>query len=266
MSKFVVVVFPDEAKAYQATRALKELHAEGGLTLYGTAVITKDANGRFAVKEAADVGPLGTAVGALVGGLVGVVGGPVVALAGVTGGALIGGLMDMFNYGVSEDFVGKVSNELGRGKTAVVAEIVEDWTTPLDTRMEALGGMVLRTWRADFEDEQIANEVSARQVDFEQLRIEYAQANAEAKAKLKAKVDNAKQDLEDAEKRLQAKIDALDAELEAKIAALEKQIADAQAEAKEKLKKRIASLRAEYEARSAKLKQAWALTKEALAA
>ena len=71
MSQFVVVVFPNEARAYEGTRALKALHCEGSLTLYGMAVIAKDVAGKFSVKEAADAGPLGTAVGALVGGLVG---------------------------------------------------------------------------------------------------------------------------------------------------------------------------------------------------
>ena len=31
MSKFVVVVFPSEAQAYQGARALKDLHAEGSV-------------------------------------------------------------------------------------------------------------------------------------------------------------------------------------------------------------------------------------------
>jgi len=266
MSKFVVIVFPSEARAYEGTRALKALHAEGSLTLYGAAVIAKDAAGKVSIKESADVGPLGTAVGALVGGLVGVIAGPVGVVAGATGGTVLGSLFDIVNYGVGEDFVSKVSQELAPGKTAVVAEIDETWTTPLETRMEALGGTVLRTWRADFEDEQIAKEVAAEEAEFEQLRAEYAQANAEAKAKLKAKLDQAKADLKQADQRLQARIDALDKERNAKIDALEKQIADAQADAKEKIRQRITALRADYEARSAKLKQAWALTKEALAA
>ncbi len=35
MSKFVVVIFPSESAAYEGTRAIKQLHAEGTLTLYG---------------------------------------------------------------------------------------------------------------------------------------------------------------------------------------------------------------------------------------
>jgi uncharacterized membrane protein len=266
MSRFVVVVFPSEAKAYEGTRALKDLHADGSLTLYGMAVIAKNAKGALSIKEAAESGPLGTAVGAMVGGLVGLLAGPVGALAGMASGTLMGSLVDLFNYGVSEEFVLKVSEELRPGRAAIVAELVENWNIPLDTRMGALGGTVLRTWRADFEDEQVAIEVAALEADLRQLRAEYAQANAETKAALKAKLDQANASLKHAEERLQARIDALQAEANAKVAALDKQVAGAKADAKEKIRQHSATLRAEYEARSAKLKQAWALTKQALAA
>ena len=266
MSKFVVIVFPGEAPAYQGVRALKELHAEGSLTLYGMAVIAKDAKGTLAVKDAADPGPLGTAVGALVGGLVGVLAGPVGVLAGVAGGTVAGSMIDLFNYGVSGDFVSKVASELGPNKAAIVAEIAESWTTPLETRMTGLGGSVLRTWRADFEDEQVAQEIAAAKADYEELRAEHAQASAEAKARLKARLEQAKAHLEQAEKRVETRLDALDKEAQAKIAALEGQVSQARADAKEKIQQRVAAIRAEYATRSGELKQAWTLTKEALAA
>jgi uncharacterized membrane protein len=266
MSKFVVIVFPDEAQAYRGTQALKELHFEGSLTLYGMAVIAKDAEGKLSLKQAADPGPLSAAVGALVGGLIGVIGGPVGVLAGMAGGTLFGSMVDIFNYGVGEDFLLKVSDELKPGKTVIVAELSEDWRTPLDARMEALGGIVLRTWRADFEDEQIAREAAAIKADFDQLRREYAQASADAKATLKVKLDEAKAALERAEQRVEARREALEKEVNAKIAALQQQLGQAHAEAKHDINKRIAALRADYEARSAKLKQAWTLAKEALAA
>jgi len=175
-------------------------------------------------------------------------------------------LSDIFDLGVGEDFVSKVSEELDRGKTAVIAEIDENWTTPLNRRTESLGGTVLRTCRSDFEDERIAQEVAAHKADFRQLQREYAQASAEAKAKLKVRLDQAKADLERAETRLKTRLDDLEKERVAKIAALEQQAAKAQADAKEEIRRRSEAARAEYDFRSAKLKQAWALTKEALAA
>jgi uncharacterized membrane protein len=265
MNRLVVIVFPSETQAYEGTRALKELHAEGSLTLYSMAVVVKDAAGILAIKDAADEGPLGVAVGALVGGLVGVIAGPVGLVAGSLGGTLIGSLFDIASYGVSADFVAKFSSELTSGKSAVIAEIVEGWSTPLDTRMEPLGGAVLRTWRADFEDEQIAKQIEAEKADWEHLRIEYAQASADAKAKIKTKRDEAKANLDATKKKADAKLD-LDTELKAKVAAMEQQVATAKAGAREKITQRISALRSDYQARSAKLKQAWATAKEALAA
>jgi uncharacterized membrane protein len=218
------------------------------------------------IKEAADAGPLGMAVGALVGGFVGLIGGPVGVVAGATSGALFGGMTDLISYGIGDDFAQKAMTILAPGKSAIIAEVAEGWTTPLDTRMEALGGTVLRTWRVDFEDEQIAAAAALHKADVEELRAEYAQASAEAKAKVKAKLDQAKANLEQAEKRLKDRLTAIEVETKAKIAALEQQAASAKADAKEKIKQRIAATRADFEARSAKLKQAWTLTKEAFAA
>lgn len=266
MSKFVVIVFPGESQAYQGTRALKELHAEGSLTLYGIAVVAKDAQGKVSIKESADGGPLGTAVGALVGGLVGVLAGPIGMLGGATMGTLLGSMVDLVNLGVGEDFVTKVSGELAAGKSAIIAEIAESWVMPLDARMEALGGTVLRTWRADFEDEQLAKEAAEEQAELKQLQDEYAKANAEAKAKLKAKVDQANKKLDDALRRLSDRLDAIEKETNAKVTALEQQVAQAKTEAKEKIRQQIAAIRADRDARAAKLKQAWQLAKEALAA
>jgi uncharacterized membrane protein len=154
MSKFVVVIFPDEAKAQEGMCALRELHAEGSLTSYSEAVLTKNADGKVSMTQEEGPGPRGTALGALLGGLVGLLGGPAVALLDAAGGALMGGWRDVLNLGIGTDFVDEVSRELRPGRSAVVAEVDEDRVTPLDTRMEALGGVVFRQWRADFEDEQ----------------------------------------------------------------------------------------------------------------
>jgi hypothetical protein len=192
--------------------------------------------------------------------------GPVGLVTGAVGGTVIGSLIDILNFGVGEEFIAQVSKELTPGKCAVIAELAETWTTPLDTRMEAVGGTVLRTRRADFEDEQIAKELAADKADWEELKAEYAQASAEAKAKLQAKVNEAKANLVAAEKRLEGKVATLDKEMKAKVAAMEEQVANARTDAQAKIKQRIAALRSDYQSRSEKLKRAATLAKEALAA
>ncbi len=256
MSKFVVVVFPTEAKAYEGTRVMQNLQAEGSLTIYGLAVVAKDPDGKLAVKEPADKGPLGAGVGALVGGLVGLIGGPAGAAAGAAGGGLIGSWSDLFNLGLGRDFLDKVSRELTPGKSAVVAEVEEDWVTPLDTRVEAIGGIVLRQWRADFEDDQIHQEVNASKAELAELQAEYRQAREERKANLKARIDEAQAKLKSAAEQAKAKRERLQRETDAKIKPLPDQRARTRAEAKDKNERRMAEFRADYDRRAEKLEQA----------
>jgi uncharacterized membrane protein len=266
MSKFVVVVLPDEVKAYEGSRAFAALHSEGNLTVYSVAVVTKDKDNQILVKDAAESGPLGIAVGAIVGGLVGVFGGPAGLLAGVAGGAVIGSLRDLFNLGLSAKFIEKISTELAPGKTAVIAEVDEGWETPLDSRMAAIGGTVLRNWRSDIEDEQALAEIAARRSDYHHLKSEFAHAEESAKDFLRAKVDLAKTALHDAETRAKVRLDTLETEMKAKVALLERQVTEAESSAKEKIQMQIGSLKSGYAIRTAKLQQAWDLTKDALAA
>jgi uncharacterized membrane protein len=265
MSKFVVATFSTEAKAYEGTRALKDLHAEGELTLYGLAVIAKDAAGKLSIKEEPDDLP-GTAVGSLVGALVGVLGGPAGVLVGMTAGMMFGSISDLLNIGVGTDFLNKVSGELAPGKAAVIAEVDEDWVTPLNTRMEAIGGTVAREWRSDFEDLQVAKETAARKAELAQLKAELAQASAETKAKLQTRIKEVKAKLDELSSQAQTKLQKLENDTNAKINALNGQIAKASAETKSRIKQRLAELRADHDRRAAKLREAGSLIKEALAA
>src|SRR5687768_2470664 len=142
MDKMLVVVFDTEHQAYAGSHALQELHDEGSITLYAQAVIAKDASGQVTVKQGADQGPLGTAVGLLTGSLVGLIGGPVGVAIGATAGAFSGTTYDLAVAGVGTEFLDEASKGLTPGKAAVVAEIEEEWIAPLDTRMEAVGGTI----------------------------------------------------------------------------------------------------------------------------
>jgi hypothetical protein len=77
----------------------------------------------------------------------------------------------------------------------------------------------------------------------------------EAQAKLSAAVD-----------RAQKRIDQLDKEAQAKIKQLQDQAAKARGEAKARIDRTIAELREDHKWRADKLRQAWQLTKQALAA
>lgn len=187
MSKYIVVVFPDESTANDGLGAFNALNAESILTLYGSAIIAKDAEGNASLKKTDDDGPVGTAFGMLLGGFIGALAGPAGLVLGATSGGLVGSLGDLDNVGVGLDFLEMVGNKMDAGTAAVVTEVDEYWTAPLDTRMEALGGEVFRRTRADFEDEQFAQEVQAWNDEMDELDAEIQEASDEMKAKLQQK-------------------------------------------------------------------------------
>jgi uncharacterized membrane protein len=143
MSKFVVVIFPDEAKITQGTRALKDLHAEGIIKLYASAVVARDSGGKLSVQEVIKEEHGGTAVGALIGGLAGLPAGPLAATIGAASGAIFGISADLINQNTDTEFVDKVSRELTPGKAAVVAEVAEDGALSFEALMESIGGTVV---------------------------------------------------------------------------------------------------------------------------
>jgi uncharacterized membrane protein len=265
MNKMIVTVFNDERSAYEGARALRELHEEGSLTLYASTVIFKDANGVISVKQAADEGPFGTFAGLATGSLIGLLGGPVGVAVGAVAGTLSGSLFDLVRVGVSDDFLSEVYVNLVPDKWAVVAEVDETWVTPLDTRMDALGGVVFRRGRGEFIDIQIEREIAADKAEIERLETEYKQAIGEAKTKLKVKVDAARKRYEDRRDLLLKRIEEIEREGDAKIKLLQEQLAKATGEAKANLERRMVDERTKHNARVAKLREAWQLVKEAAA-
>ena len=139
MNKFVVLVLPDEAKAYDAVKALRELHQEGSVTVYGTAVVQRDANGSLTIKQR-DEAPVGLGVGALAGGLIGLLGGPAGAAVGMAAGSVAGGWRDLLHAEVSDEFLEKVQRDLAPDGFGVIAEVSEEWTAPIDARTSGAGG------------------------------------------------------------------------------------------------------------------------------
>ncbi|HXY37865.1 MAG TPA: DUF1269 domain-containing protein [Planctomycetaceae bacterium] len=264
MDKMMVVVFNSEKDAYEGARALKELHAEGDLVLYAMAVIAKDSNGKVAVKQSFDQWPVGTALGLATGALIGLLGGPVGVAVGATAGTLSGSLIDLGEIGVGADFLDEVSQALAKGKSAVVAEVEEQWVIPVETRMEDLGGRVFRRSRSDVIDAQIERDVATLNAEAAQLEAEAKDATGKAKAKLQAKADATKQRLESARNRAKTRAESLKQEADVKIRSLKEQATKARGDMKVRLENRAAEVKADYDARSSKLSQAWQLTKEAL--
>jgi uncharacterized membrane protein len=218
----LVVVFDSENKAYEGKKALSQLDNEGSIVVYGYAVIGKNPDGTTTLKKSDDPGPMGTLVGTLLGSLIGLLGGPVGLAIGAGVGLLAGGTVDLNYATVGEDFVDDVKQALQPNRFAVVAEIQEDWTTPVDSRMEAIGGTVYRRALSEVKHTLHDEHVAAMKADLAQMRAEQAKAHTDRKAKLQEKInqldskiqaqlEKAKEQRQAAERQEKAKVEILKA-------------------------------------------------------
>ena len=254
MEKMLVAVFNNETKAYEGSHALKQLDAEGSIAIHAESVIKKDANGTVSVLRTDGDFPVRTVDGTAVGSLIGLLGGPVGLGIGAITGALAGSIGDFYAAGVNADFLGDVSAALIPGTCAVVADVSEEWVTPVDSRMEALGGIVFRSLRTTVEDDQRARDVAELKEEIAQLKAEHAQARADRKAKLQARIDSLSGKLQAKLDQAKQRSEQIKAETEAKVQALQERAAKVQGDAKQALNSRIAQIRAEYDERSRHLK------------
>jgi uncharacterized membrane protein len=226
----LVVVFDNEANAYKGKEALQRLDAEGSISVYGYAVVAKSADGSVNVKQGDDVGPMGTLLGTSFGSLIGLLAGPAGVALGAAAGMAAGSTVDLDNIRVGSDFVDDVQKGLSPKKVALIAEIEEEWTTPVDTKMEAVGGTVYRRALSEVQDKVNEEDAAAMKADLAQLKAEHAKAQADRKAKLQAKIteldskiqaqlQKTKDRREEAKKRAQERVRMLEAkadELKAK--------------------------------------------------
>jgi len=263
MDKVVAVVFNDEKQAYEGSRAFRDLHKDGSITLYSDAVVAKDGSGKVSVRKTGDSTD-GTLFGLLTGSLVGLLGGPIGMAVGASTGTMIGAAFDLTRAGIAGDFLAEVSEYLLPGKTAVIAELDEEWQAPIDTRMEALGGHVFRRNRIAVEDAYYERQIAADREELAALETELKKASAERKARLEARIEDTRHKLQDQRDELKARVESIKREGEAKIESLQQQLKAARDEQKQRLEKRLAEIRADYRLRSDKLEQAWELTKSAL--
>jgi uncharacterized membrane protein len=245
----LAVVFNDEKSAYEGARALTELNKEGSIDVFAAAVLQKDAHGSVATKKVQSDFPLQTFAGTAMGGLIGLLGGPAGVAVGSAAGVVAGLLGDMYTANVDEEFLSEVSTALTPGKWAVIAEVDEDWVTPVDTRMEALGGVVHRTLKSRFEHEQWSQAAADARTELDQLKAEEADARADRKAKLQAQIERLSKRVDATLSRAKARSQQATEEFQAKVTALQKRVDKERGDRKAALEARLAKLRSDYQSR-----------------
>lgn len=263
MNKIVVAIFNNEMGAAQALRTLAELHFDGQISVFGTTVFGKNSDGSISVKQMDSDHGLVTVSSALVGGLIGAFAGPAGVLAGMALGGLGGSLVDLEDAGINARFADEVSAALAPGKVALLADIQEEWTAPVDEAITAAGGIIFRRNKADI-DEQWLRDVTAFEAELEALEAESKTAAAEDKAKLQQHIDAVKKKIADTQSAWSQKLDKAKEDVEAKVKALQAQVKTANDARKDKINARIESLKADLNQRREKLQKSAELAKEAL--
>jgi uncharacterized membrane protein len=231
MDRMLVVVFDNETKAYEGRNSLLELEDEGSIGVYAHAVLAKHADGTATVKQGDDYGPIGTLLGTSFGSLIGLLGGPVGLAIGAAAGLAAGSADDLNNARIGEDFIDDVTKVLLPNRVAVVAEIEEDWTTPVDTRMEAIGGSVFRRALSDVKQTIHEENVAAMKADLAQMKAEHAKAQADRKAKLQEKINQLDSRIQAQLQKAKDRAEAAKRQAEAKVQVLQARAAAAKAKA-----------------------------------
>jgi uncharacterized membrane protein len=231
MDRMLVVVFNNETKAYEGKKALLQLDGEGSITVYAYAVLAKQADGTATVKQGDDSGPIGTLLGTSFGTLIGLLGGPAGLAIGAATGLIAGGTVDLNNARIGDDFIDDVTKVLTPNKVAVGAEIEEDWTTPVDTRMEAIGGTVFRRALADAKHTIHEENVAAMKADLAQMKAEQAKAHADRKGKLQEKINQLDSKIQVQLQKAKDRREAAELQAQAKAQVLKAKAAAAKAKA-----------------------------------
>jgi len=264
MNKIIVAVFDNETDAYKGVDALKELHDKGDISLYSSAVLVKDATGNVEVKQSSDEGPVDTAFGLLTGSMVGLLGGPVGVAVGASVGSMTGMLFDLGRAGVSMDFVDEVSEVLVPGKSAVLAEVDEEWITPVNTTLGQFGASIVRRPKSDVIEDQLDREAEEVSRELANMQKELKTSNDKTKAVLQKTSKTLAEKLKAVSHRANEELDRVNVQAKEKINALESQMKHANDTRKAHIETRIGQIKADQKIRSAKLAKARKLASEAL--
>lgn len=162
------ITFPESSKAYEALSDLKRAGLQGRIVIDAAVILEREPDGALHIAESQD-SRLGQAslAGSVIGALVGVLGGPFGILLGWGGGLLGGTMLEARRVNRTESLLGRMSELLLPGETAIVAEVHELAPEVLDGVMTPLGGQVNR-----FDAEQVVSDLEAAEAAAESARRE----------------------------------------------------------------------------------------------
>jgi uncharacterized membrane protein len=161
METMLVAVFDSEARAREASKALEALSDADAIRFNAGAIVTRQAGGDVAASCTRRQAPEAALGATAIGLLFGMAGGAVGLAVGAAIGLAAGVAADLYDRKVGREYAADVERTLEAGKSALVAQIDEDETEPVNTRLAALGGVMFRRALTDVSDEEYEKHTAA---------------------------------------------------------------------------------------------------------
>jgi uncharacterized membrane protein len=144
MPELIVLGFKDTTKADEVVPQLQAMQGEGLIQLADWARVIRREDGKIDVRQAENLAGAGAAGGALLGMLLGLL--FLMPLAGLVLGAATGAIIGHFgDYGISDQFIKDVGNQITPGTSALFLYVVEVTTDKVTERLQPYQPTVLRT-------------------------------------------------------------------------------------------------------------------------
>lgn len=253
MDKMLVAVFGDESRADEGSRSIRALDAEGQIDAFSIDIVVRAERGKVTARESSDPGALGRGVRLFTRSLCLALGAPEGFATASVAGTCGSPLLELSRIGIGGDFLADVARRLLPGRVAVVAEIWEQWVIPVNSRLEAMGGVILRREREENPAAQLEREKAALEVEIAELMHGHARSVGVYRRGLEARLRAVQETLRAVQGRALAELADAQTEHEAKMAVVQAKLATAKGVVKASLEARVSERRAEHQRRSADL-------------
>ncbi len=168
MSELVVVTYPDVNRAAEVLVTLKRLEKEHLIDLEDAVYVTKGADGKAKLHQSVPLGAIGASSGLLRGTIWGtligllflnpLLGALTGAAAGAAGGAISGSMID---YGISDDFIKELGEQLQANTSALFLLITKSTPDKVLPEVSQYGGKILRSSLSDEQEKKLQEALDA---------------------------------------------------------------------------------------------------------
>lgn len=148
LTTLVVVAYPEQEKAKEVLKELKELQTQGIISIVNAAVMVKNEKGKVAISETGDTDAKGGAIiGGITAGLIALFNpiGALGVIALTAGGAGVGALITHFmDLGFPQEDLKELSESLTPGSSAIIALVEHTWVDKLTETLEEYAGKLYK--------------------------------------------------------------------------------------------------------------------------